>query len=61
MRGDIKYLLLEEFIVTIKEAAEYYNICRQHINKSCQGKIKYCGKHPVTGEKLVWRYIDGKD
>ena len=46
---------------TIKEAAEYYNICRQHINKSCQGKIKYCGKHSVTGEKLVWRYIDGKD
>ena len=47
-----------EDVFDVKEAAEYYNICRQNINKNCQGKIKYCGKHPITGEKLVWRYLN---
>ena len=44
----------------IKEAAEYYNIQRSsnHISACCRGKYKYCGKHPINGEKLIWKYID---
>ena len=43
----------------IKEAGEYYYIkSHDHITKCCQGKCKSCGKHPVTGEKLIWKYID---
>ena len=42
----------------IKEAGEYYSINKDSITKCCQGKLKSAGKHPVTGEKLVWKYID---
>ena len=42
----------------IKEAAEYYSINRKCISDCCRGKQKSAGKHPITGEKLVWKYID---
>ena len=45
----------------IKEAAEYYSIAKVDISKCCKGKLKSAGKHPVTGEKLIWRYIDNKE
>ena len=43
---------------TIKEAAEYYYVNYKHISTCCRGKRNYCGKHPVTEEKLKWKYID---
>ena len=44
---------------TVKEAGEYYFInSYKHISACCTGKRKYCGKHPVTGENLKWKYID---
>ena len=42
----------------IKEAAEYYSIDNGTISKCCKGKYKSAGKHPETGEKLKWKYID---
>ena len=42
---------------TIKEAAEYYYIDRHSISRCCRGIYKSAGKHPITGEKLVWRYL----
>ena len=42
----------------IKEAAEYYYIDRHYIINNCKDNSKYAGKHPVTGEKLKWKYID---
>lgn len=45
----------------IKDAAEHYkfnNPSKTNISACCIGKRNYCGKHPVTGEKLVWKYID---
>lgn len=43
----------------IKEASEYYLLKnKENITRCCQGKRNYCGKHPVTGEKLKWKYID---
>ena len=42
----------------IKEAAEYYNIDKHSISDCCKGKYKSAGKHPDTGEKLVWKYLD---
>ena len=41
----------------IREGAKKYNVANQDISKCCKGKIKSAGKHPATGEKLVWRYI----
>ena len=44
---------------TIKEASEYYLLGNKtDISACCKGKLKSAGKHPVTGEKLVWKYID---
>ena len=45
----------------IKEAIKFYSLkeCTDSsITMCCQGKLKSAGKHPVTGEKLVWKYID---
>lgn len=46
---------------TIKEAGEYYYIDKSCISKYLNGRIKYAGKHPVTGEKLYWKFIDNKE
>ena len=29
------------------------------IGQCCMGKVKTAGKHPITKEKLTWRYLDG--
>ena len=42
----------------IKQASEKYGVNSGHICNCCRGKRKSCGKHPVTGEKLVWQYYD---
>ena len=42
----------------IKEAAEYYSINKDSISNCCRGKSKSAGKHPDTGEKLVWKYLE---
>ena len=43
---------------SIKEAGEYYKIFPNNISYCCQGKYRYAGKHPITKEKLKWKYID---
>lgn len=51
----------EEFD-TIKEAAQYYNIKnRCTISSCCKSKTKSAGKHPITGEKLVWKYLEDSE
>ena len=48
-----------EVFNSVKEAGEYYSIkSYMHISKCLSGELKTCGKHPVTGEKLVWKYLD---
>ena len=42
---------------SIAEASKYYNLKGNHISACCKGKLKSCGKHPTTGEKLVWKYL----
>ena len=42
----------------IKEAEEYYKVAYQSISRCCRGKRNSAGKHPDTGEKLKWKYID---
>ena len=43
---------------TMKEATIFYKVSQSSITMCCQGKYKYAGKHPVTGEKLVWKYLE---
>ena len=54
----IKCITTGEIFITIKEACEKYKIKQPSITACCKGKIKSAGKHPITGEKLVWKYID---
>lgn len=39
------------------EASKKYNTSTSSISKCCLGQIKSAGKHPITGEKLVWKYV----
>lgn len=41
----------------IREAADKYGLCETNISACCRGRANYTGIHPVTGEKLVWKYI----
>ena len=40
------------------EAVIKYNLDPSNLTKCCRGKIKYCGRHPITSEKLVWEYYE---
>ena len=39
------------------EASRKYNVPDSNINKCCKGERKSAGRHPITGEKLVWKYV----
>lgn len=54
----IKCLTTNEIFTTMKEAHEKYNINEGHICECCQGKRKSAGKHPITGDKMIWIYIE---
>ena len=41
-----------------REVERELKINDSSIGKCCNGKYKYAGKHPVTGEKLHWKYIE---
>lgn len=41
----------------ILQASEKYKINRESISACCRGKQKSAGKHKITGEKLVWKYL----
>ncbi|MDM0987481.1 NUMOD4 domain-containing protein [Clostridium perfringens] len=38
-------------------ASQKYNVRLQYISACCRGKQKSAGKHAITGEKLVWKYL----
>ena len=40
------------------EAERETGIKQSNISACCNGKQKSAGKHPVTGEKLHWRYVN---
>lgn len=40
----------------IRLASKIYGIDRSDISKCCNRKAKSAGKHPVTGEKMVWKW-----
>lgn len=60
--GTRKVILVntDEVFDSVIEAEAKYKAHNGHISKVCQGKRKSAGKHPVTGEKLIWRYYERK-
>ncbi len=41
-----------------REASDWCGIARQNIQRCCRGGRPSAGKHPITEEKLKWRYIE---
>lgn len=46
-----------QIFATAKEAAQWCNRDNSCLSKCAKGKTKYCGIHPITGEKLHWKYL----
>ena len=40
-----------------REAMRKTGVHNSNISKCCNGQCKSAGKHPITGEKLVWKYL----
>lgn len=49
---------LNEVFGSTREAERKTGICYRSIVDCANKKQKYAGKHPITGEKLMWEYID---
>lgn len=58
LKGPIKIICLTtgEIFNSISEAFHKYGIT--NISNCCLKKYKCAGKHPETGEKMVWMYYD---
>ena len=48
---------LDKVFNSIHEVERELGINHTHISDACKGKRKSCGKHPITGEKLHWKYL----
>lgn len=47
-----------EVFECMKDGADKYKTKNNYIGQCCKGKQKSAGKHPETGEKLVWQYYE---
>lgn len=42
----------------VRAASLKYGISEKNISTCCRGRLKSAGKHPNTGAKMIWKYID---
>ena len=54
----VRCITTNEIFDSITAGGIKYNINNSNITACCKGKRKYAGKHPVTGEKMVWVYYE---
>ena len=54
----VKCLTTNNIFESLTEAGSTFNVQPGDITRVCKGKRNYAGKHPVTGEKLQWEYVD---
>lgn len=58
----VKCITTGKIFDCIVDGAEYYNIKNStDISACCRGRQKSAGKHPVTGEKLKWKYLEDSE
>lgn len=53
----VRCITTGEVFDAVSYAGKKYNRGGSDISGNCNGKTKYCGIHPETGEKLVWEYL----
>ena len=58
MQTKVVCLTTNEIFDSIIEGASNYNIRNSDISSCCLGIQKSAGKHPETGEKMVWMYYE---
>ena len=49
---------LDESFWGLQEACDKYGFTKPNISKCLNGQRKHSGRHPVTGEKLTWKYSE---
>lgn len=49
---------LDESFWGLQEVCDKYGFTKPNISKCLKGIRKHSGRHPVTGEKLTWRYLE---
>lgn len=49
---------LNEVYNSMREAERKTGINNSCISDACKGKQKTAGKHPITGERLHWKYVE---
>lgn len=54
----IKCITTGEIFTSQSEAARHYKIPQANISKCLKGERKSAGKHPETGEKMIWVRCD---
>lgn len=47
-----------EIFNSTRMASRSYNISKSGVSACCRGELSYCGKDKISGEKLLWKYID---
>lgn len=52
----VKCITTKEYFNSITDAQKKYKTST--ISRNCRGKANYAGKHPITGEKLYWEYVE---
>ena len=56
----VKCLNTQQIFPSCRQASDWCNIPRQNIQRCCRGGRPTAGKHPITKEKLKWRYIENE-
>lgn len=49
---------LDESFWGLQEVCDKYGFTKPNISKCLKGQRKHSGRHPVTGEKLTWQYLE---
>lgn len=57
----VKCITTEEIFNSITEASRKYKTYKGRICGCCKGRFKSAGKHPETGEPLIWEYYKGEN
>lgn len=59
-RKTVKCINTGEIFYDAQEASNWCNVFYTNIRSCINGYQKSAGKHPITGEKLYWEYVDNE-
>ena len=57
----VRCINTNEIFPSCREASDWCGIARQNINRCAKGDRPTAGKHPITKEKLKWRYLEDEN